>query len=53
MFHHRDNHKFTDFLFLKHDWNPEVIEYYFYKVFRNIAFALISLFIPIFLYAEV
>lgn len=53
MFHHRDNHKFTDFLFLKHDWNPEVIEYYFYKVFRNIAFALISLFIPIFLYADV
>ena len=53
MFHHRDNHKFTDFLFLRHNWNPEVIEYYFYKVFRNIAFALISLFIPIFLYAEV
>jgi hypothetical protein len=52
MLHHRSLHKFTDDLFLKHKWNPEVLEYYVFKVLRNISFSLISLFIPIFLYAE-
>ncbi|NQZ84947.1 MAG: hypothetical protein HRU03_04470 [Nanoarchaeales archaeon] len=52
MLHHRDFHKSLDALFLRHKWNPEIIEYYVYKVLRNISFALISLFIPIYLYSD-
>ena len=36
-----------------HHWNPDIVEYYIFKVFRTIGFALLTLFVPVFLYAEV
>ena len=33
-------------------WNQEVVEFYIYKVLREISFSLLSIFLPIFLYAE-
>ena len=52
MLRHEDFNKSIHSLFLKHKWNPEISEYYIYKVVREIAFSLISIFIPIFLYSE-
>lgn len=46
--HHRDlhNHHFH------YTWNPEIVGFYIYKFFRQIAFSLLSVFVPIYLYSK-
>lgn len=47
--HHKDIH----FSHFKYTWRPEIVEFYLYKFFRQIAFTLLSVFVPVYLYADV
>jgi MFS family permease len=48
----KDHNHIIHFLTHHHDWNPELMEYYVYKIFRTMAFSLLTVFLPIFLYVD-